>query len=65
MGSALRQTNVQLQELEKLVVSVYGPQAQVAFSFRMAIESLERLQRDLENQATSDLPGYITGGFYL
>ena len=64
LGREIRHTAARLQELERLVASIYGPTNQAAFSFQKLVESMDRLQEELELQAAADLPGYITQGFY-
>jgi hypothetical protein len=49
LGHEVRAVNARLQELCKMVVSVYGPNNQAAFTFLKV----------------ADLPGYPTDGFYL
>ena len=65
LGAEMRAVNGRLQELCKLVVSVYGPNTKAAFSFLKTAEHVARLCQDLEAQAAKDLPGYSTDGFYL
>lgn len=65
LGAEMRAVNARLQELCKVVVSVYGPNAQAAFTFLKVADQLERLCKDLQSQASKDLPGYPTDGFYL
>jgi hypothetical protein len=60
----MRAVNARLQELCKVVVSVYGPNAQAAFTFLKAAEQVKRLCQDLQAQAAKDLPGFPTDGFY-
>ena len=65
LGVEIRAANARLQELCKVVVSVYGPNAQAAFTFQKVAEGVQRLCQDLQAQASRDLPGYPTDGFYL
>ena len=65
LGAEMRMVNARLQELCKVVVSVYGPNAQAAFTFLKAAEQINRLCQDLQAQAAKDLPGYSTDGLYL
>jgi hypothetical protein len=65
LGAEMRAVNGRLQELCKVVVSVYGPNNQAAFTFLKAADTLHRLCQDLQSQAATDLPGYSTDGFYL
>ena len=54
----MRQTTKRLRVLCELVVGVYGPQSRAAFSFLRAMEDVERLNQDLNTQATHDgFPG--------
>jgi len=63
LAAEMRDISARLNELEKLVTSVYGPASRVAFSFVKTLETLDRLRADLEWQATVDLPGE-RDGFY-
>jgi hypothetical protein len=63
LGHEIKLVGTRLRELERLVTSVYGPGNQAAFSFVKAVESIERLQDDLEAQAALDVPGH-PGRFY-
>jgi hypothetical protein len=65
LGVEMRAVNARLQELCKVVVSVYGPNAPAAFTFIKVAGSMERLCQDLQAQANRDLPGYPTDGFYI
>ena len=65
LGAEMRAMNARMQELCKVVVSVYGPNAQAAFSFMKAAEQVARLCQDLQAQASRDLPGYPIDGLYL
>jgi hypothetical protein len=64
LGAEMRAVDARLQELCKVVVSVYGPNAQAAFTFMKAAEQVKRLCQDLQAQAAKDLPGFPTDGFY-
>jgi hypothetical protein len=65
LGAEMRALNARLQELCKVVVSVYGPNAQAAFTFMKAAEHVKRLCQDLQAQAARDLPGFPTDGLYF
>ncbi len=65
LGRELRATNARLQELCKVVVSVYGPNNQASFTFLKVAENLNRLCQDLQAQAAHDLPGFSVDGLYL
>jgi len=65
LGAEMRATNARLQELCKVVVSVYGPNNNAAFAFLKVAEQVNRLCQDLQAQAAKDLPGYPTEGLYL
>ena len=65
LGAELRSINARLQELCKLVVSVYGRNTQAAFTFIKAAEHVDRLCQDLQAQAAKDLPGYPIDGLYV
>ena len=64
MGAEMRAVNARLQELCKVVVSVYGPNTQAAFTFLRTAELMNRLCQDLQTQAMRDLPGYPVDGLY-
>jgi hypothetical protein len=61
----MQAVNARMQELCRVVVSVYGPNNQAAFTFLKVADAMHRLCQDLEAQAARDLPGYPTDGFYL
>ncbi len=61
----MRAINARMQALCKMVVSIYGPNAQAAFTFLKAAEQANRLCHDLQAQAAKDLPGYPIEGLYL
>jgi hypothetical protein len=65
LGAEMRAVNARLQELCKLVVSVYGRQNSAAFTFIKAAEDVSRLCQDLQAQAAKDLPGHPIDGLYL
>lgn len=65
LGAEMRTVNARMQELCKLVVSVYGPQNSAAFTFIKAAEQVGKLCQDLQAQAAKDLPGYPIDGIYL
>lgn len=64
LGAEMRTVNARLQELCKVVVSVYGPNTNAAFSFVKASEQVARLCQDLQAQAAKDLPGFSTEDLY-
>ena len=64
LAAEMRSVNARLHELCKVVVGVYGPNTQAAFSFMKASEQVERLCQDLQAQAAKDLPGYPVDGLY-
>jgi len=61
----MRAVNARLQELCKVVVSVYGPNTQAAITFLKVADGMHRLCQDLQSQAAKDHPGYPVEGFYL
>ena len=65
LGRELHAANARLQELCKVVVSVYGPNNHASFTFLKVADNLNRLCHDLQAQAAQDLPGYSVDGFYL
>jgi hypothetical protein len=64
LGNELRRTRARMHELCNLVVEVYGPNDQAAFTFLKAAEDIDRLCADLQNRAAHDWPGHATDGFY-
>jgi hypothetical protein len=51
-----------MQEVASLLMQVYGPSSQAAFSSAKARDALLRFQRDLAYQASVDLPGEQVDG---
>jgi hypothetical protein len=64
LGRELRQARIKLNELAALVVEVYGPQNQAAFTFQKIVDSLETLSEDMQAQAAEDLRGQPVEGIY-
>ena len=64
LGVELREINARLQALSQVVISVYGPQTQAAFTFQKVADQVQRLCEDMQAQATRDLPGFSVDGFY-
>ena len=65
LGRELHAANTRLQELCKVVVSVYGPNNNASFTFLKVADNLNRLCHDLQAQAAQDLPGFSVDGLYL
>lgn len=65
LGREMRAANLRLQELCKMVVSVYGPNNQAAFTFLKTADCMQRLCQDLQAQASADLPGFSVDGLYV
>ncbi|MBZ5728314.1 MAG: hypothetical protein LAP87_25445 [Acidobacteriia bacterium] len=65
LGIEIRTAHARLRELCNLVLTVYGPNNQAAFTFLKVTEDLDRLSQDLQSQAAEDLPGFPVTGFYL
>lgn len=65
LAREMRRNVERLRTMCDLVVGVYGPQNRAGFSFLKAMEALDRLNQDLETQATLDLDGYHVKGLYL
>ena len=65
LGAEMRAMNARVQELCKVIVSVYGPNTQAAFTFLKVAENVQRLCQDLQTQASHDLPGFPIDGIYL
>lgn len=65
LGQELRATNRRLRQLCDMMVGVYGPNNRAAFTFMKLAEAMERVCKDMEAQASHDLPGYSSENFYL
>ena len=65
LARELRASNTRMRELCKLVMTVYGPNNQAAFTFLKAAEAVERLCNDMQAQAAQDYPGYPIGQLYV
>jgi hypothetical protein len=65
LARELRASNARIRELCQLVVTVYGPNNQAAFTFTKAAEAVERLCSDMQAQAAQDYPGYPIGSLYV
>lgn len=64
LAAELRTARAHLHQLCELVVAVYGPNNQAAFTFLKTVEDLDRLTQDLRAQASRDLPGYPIDNLY-
>ena len=64
LGSEVRIARERMRQLCDLVVGVYGPNNQAAFTFLKVVEALDRLGKDMQAQASQDLPGYPTDRLY-
>jgi len=64
LGREVRAACARLHELCNLVVAVYGPNTQAAFTFLKVAEHMDRLCKDLQAQAELDCPGFPIDGFY-
>jgi hypothetical protein len=64
LGAELRSARAQMQQLCQLVLAVYGPNNQAAFTFIKVVETLDRLAMDMQAQAARDLPGFPTDKLY-
>jgi hypothetical protein len=64
LGAEVHSARVRIRQLCDLVVGVYGPNNQAAFTFLKAAENLDRLNQDLRAQATLDLPGFPVDTLY-
>ena len=60
----MQATTARLRSLCDLVIQVYGPNNLAAFAFLKAMESLERVNYELQAQARQDLPGHGNDVFY-
>jgi hypothetical protein len=64
LGAEIKAASARFRELEHLVVSVYGPVNSASISFGRVVEALERLQREMEAQAATDVPSHRTYDLY-
>ena len=64
LARELRFNNDRLRALCGLVVTVYGPNNQAAFTFQKAAEVIERLCNDMQAQAAQDYPGFPIDNLY-
>ena len=64
LGREMKVAADRLRSLCDLIVNVYGPNNRAAFSFLKAMEAMDRLNQDLQSQATQDLPGHPINDFY-
>jgi hypothetical protein len=64
LGMEVRKIRARIHELCNLVVDVYGPNDQAAFTFLKVAEAIDRLRADMQIQAAHDWPGHSTDGFY-
>lgn len=65
MAAELRQTRGRMRELSKVVAGIYGPNNHAAFTFLKVTESIDRLCRDMQAQASRDCPGTVLTDLYL
>lgn len=64
LGLEIKRATARFRELRALVTSVYGRNSLAAFNFEKTVETLERLQEDMEAQAAQDLAGANAAGLY-
>jgi hypothetical protein len=64
LGGEIRAARLRLRQLCELVLNVYGPNSQAAFTFLKAVEDLDRLNQELRVQAAHDLPGSAVDKLY-
>ena len=64
LGKAVGAVTGRLHELCDLVLNVYGPNNQAAFTFVNVTQQLDRLCQDLQSQARKDLPGFEVEKLY-
>jgi hypothetical protein len=64
LGREMRATTLRLRSFCDLVVQVYGPNNLAAFAFLKTLESLDRVNFELQAQARQDLPGHEKDNFY-
>jgi len=56
LARELRLSNTRMRELCQLVVSVYGPNNQAAFTFQKAAEAVDRLCNDMQARRRRIIP---------
>jgi len=64
LGKEVGAVTARLHQLCELVLTVYGPNNQAAFTFQQVTQQLERLCQDLQSQARKDLPGFDVERLY-
>ena len=64
LSREIRTARARLRELCNVVVSVYGPNNQAAFSFQKVTDALERLCHDLQIQVSQDHRGHSVDDYY-
>jgi hypothetical protein len=64
LGAEVQTARVRLRRLCDLMVAVYGPNNQAAFTFLKTVEDLDRLNQHLRAQAAEDLPGHPVDQIY-
>jgi len=64
LARELRAANARMGELSKMMLSVYGPNNQAAFTFQKVADSLDRLCQDMRAQAILDCPGFPVDDLY-
>ena len=64
LSQEIKHCVARLRPLAELVVEVYGPGSRPGVSFLTAMSILERLNRELREQAAADLPPGAGGGLY-
>jgi hypothetical protein len=65
LGLELRRTSARLRELGRMTATAYGLNSQAAFTFAKAVESLDRLSKDMQQQAAHDCPGLPIDHLYV
>src|SRR5215467_10256183 len=65
LSNEMKTCTVRLRELCGLVVGIYGAQSLAGFSFLKAMDAVEHLNRELQNQARQDLKGRSIDGMYV
>jgi hypothetical protein len=65
LGREVKRCASRLREISNLVVEVYGQGSRPGVSFLRTMDALERLDRDLQQQAAAELGHPIDDDFYL
>jgi hypothetical protein len=62
IGREVALTCRRIEEVASLLLQVYGPSSQAAFSAAKARDAMRRFHNDLQHQASVDFPGVKING---